>query len=1255
MPLSPLDPPTAAVAAVSSGGSVLFVLSRVLRHGSNWRVWCCALQFPLHACFFREVVTTMDPVAGAVTVGAHSDEASTPAVLQSVDAADGGGNKTVRLGRAAASGATALATDGLPPEGKPLPSLTTKRMPGSVPAGDQSDGPPQAKLKGNPPEAESDDSRPSTVPGEAFPGAVPKEIAGEEDEDELADGALFNIGKMATALAEGSDDEKMVVLFEMAQLLDHCLSDTLNTLVPAICSMVHMWSGNVRGSAAEALLDVVNLPDLPHSTAKLIAKTALDSIDSGHVGTGGTQGESVDALRDLSGDDDEALNSDEVLNLWAEILSAALRLVTWELTELEMVTRLLDFHAFHHRDVSRKLAARVLGSLATSLAEGADVERHVLPTALALCDDVAIEVRGMVSESLALIAGRVSLGTLEQVVWPKMVSLLADPDARVHAATLRTVAHVAVQHAEPYVPPPSRVATAAAAAAAAASVAQEEQLGAFSGAMRKFAAASGSNRASADDVKPITDVSTSTGRRAASMTRDERSSRTRLLTELLTPVVMRESAFSLKAASEDQRYVDDYTYLLLEIVAEVFGPLVWAVLCGDGQPKRASAQLMSGSPGKSSSDLSFTPANPLEADTVRAFRAMASCNGPIVRRHCAFNMPGVAAAVSGVHLQELAVVVESLSQDKDAETRWNLAAGLHETAFLISASRCKSAVNSLVKAAVALLQDEHALVRMNALEHFSELLPSLVQGEPGVFVARRLAPLFANLRLLSEGNWRTQQLLSRQVAASAYLMPAETLREAVLPLLYRMAEESTYLVRMSVMGAVATCMWHIADPEQRADVMASFVTEWAEAGLHWMRLAFVEAAVASASLFSRVLFRDVFASATLRLAADPVPNVRLRLVRALPALGRACAQMDELHRAMEALHEDSDPDVRVAIREVAPALDACLRHSASADVDDERREDEELTRREMVLSSSSSKLELSGSAGKRHKLQLKKSAASLMKSVRTSLHVADEVVALRFPAGLRLPVSSIGGQSSPTAGAPSLQAATVSASSGTPATSPRASSPTPAVANVFSPMASLTSLSSRDSAACASPRSLSSAETGSSGSDWFEDLGEGSDLGDSGASASPMRRMSLLGRARGPSLDGRGSPAGGIGKGGASSPSAGSGASRGGSPGSLKAATKRTSPPSAGSLAGAAGRVSPKHEAHPGALHLATIAGSVDLGSPMSSHPTSPPSLASDVSSPATPVSSPSAFGAKMNMLGHRPTLKDLKDLKARVKKLTKK
>eukprot|EP00168_Porphyra_purpurea_P010268 TRINITY_DN2524_c0_g1_i2.p1 TRINITY_DN2524_c0_g1~~TRINITY_DN2524_c0_g1_i2.p1 ORF type:complete len:841 (+),score=219.23 TRINITY_DN2524_c0_g1_i2:317-2524(+) len=666
---------------------------------------------------------------------------------------------------------------------------------------------------------------------------------------------------------------------------------------------------------------------------------------------------------------------------------------------------------------------------------------------------------------------------------------------------------------------------------------------------------------------------------------------------------------------------------------------------------------MLGAAGKAATEPAGSVPMTLEAETVRAFRAMAGCNGPIVRRHCAFNLPGVAASVQGQHLLDLSVIVESLSRDKDPETRWNLAAGLHEVAFLIAASGSKPAVDSLVKAAVALLQDEHALVRMNALEHFSELLPSLVQGEQGVFVARRLAPLFANLRLLAEGNWRTQRLLSKQVAASAYLMPAETLRASVLPLLYRMAEESTYLVRMSVMGAVAKCMWHIADPEERAIVMDAFVAEWARAGLHWMRLAFVEAAAASASLFSRVLFRDVFASATLRLASDPVPNVRLRLVRALPALGRACAQMDELHRALDVLHEDPDPDVRVAVREVAPALEACLRHSISADVDDERREDQELSRRELVLSSSvnSGRLDPISSSGKRHKkLLLKKGAVSFIKTVRTSLHVTEEAVSIRRPAGLRLGISHAAapppGSSavSPTAAAVAA-AATSSSSAASPfaASPPSTSSASPGHGGALSPLTSFGSSSSRDSV-LSSPRSppgLTAVRGGSGGSDWMDELNESGDSADSTPSVtSPMRRIPLRGKVK------RGSPSGTSGSGGTSAP--GAAGSHVSSPVTPASPTGSQPPAAAEKQPGAVAVGTRKPGSHLDAAGV-LLATRQDVGSLVSLPRTSPSDVLSSGTSPptsaATSSSSASSFATIKTGLAHRPTLKDLKDLKARV------
>jgi len=1240
----------------------------VCRHGDP------RLCVPLTRCTAVEIAT-MDAAGAPTAAAAAASRGEPPASLPRKRPASAG-KGAGRAARAAEAGAT--------PRANAVGATGT----GGTTAGEGEPPPPVGALSGMAGPAPDEDV------GAAPPAADPEGTEGDEDDlndDELADDALFNIDKMATVLADGSDDEKTVVLFEMAQLLDHCLADTLATLVPAICGLVATWPIHVRASAAEALLDVAHQPELPHATAKLIAQTALDAIDPGKTGPERCSVDAVSAQPSASQsgcvDGAQENSSGEVLNLWAEILSAVLRQVKWDRDELQAVTGLIDYHASNHRDGSRKLAARVLGSLATAIDSGQDVEQYVLPTALTLCDDVAVEVRGMVSESLALVAGRVSLRTLEQVVWPRAVSLLADPDARVHAATLRTVAHVAVQHAEPYTPPPSRAATAAAAAAAAATVDDEDLSGVFTPRRRSSAGPDLSIKASTSDPEAAAAANAPVppGRRASTLTREERQSRTRLLRELLTPIVAHESAFAFKAASEDQRFVDDYTYLLLEIVAEVFGPLVWAVLRGDGQPKRVSSKPPGGS-SHSSADLSSsilpvrtsaeilgaaskTPTEPagavpvtIEAETVRAFRAMAGCNGPIVRRHCAFNLPGVAASVQGQHLLDLSVVVESLSRDKDPETRWNLAAGLHEIAFLVAASGSKPAVDSLVKAAVALLQDEHALVRMNALEHFSELLPSLVQGEQGVFVARRLAPLFANLRLLAEGNWRTQRLLSKQVAASAYLMPAETLRVSVLPLLYRMAEESTYLVRMSVMGAVATCMWHIAEPEERAVVMDAFVAEWARAGLHWMRLAFVEAAAASASLFSRVLFRDVFASATLRLASDPVPNVRLRLVRALPALGRACAQMDELHRALDVLHEDPDPDVRVAVREVAPALEACLRHSISADADDERREDQELSRRELVLSSSvnSGRLDPISSSGKRHKKLLKKGAVSFIKTVRTSLHVTEEAVSIRRPAGLRLGISH--GTTPPpssTVASPTAAVAAVAAASGPFAASPRAASPSstssasPAHGGALSPLTSFGSSSSRDSVPSSprSPPGLAAVGGGSGGCDWMDELSESTDSTDSSSMASsPMRRIPLIGKVM------RGSPSGASGSFGTSAPGAAS--SQVISPVTPAGPTGTQAPAAAVKQPSAVAVVTPKLGPHPDAVGV-PLAAQQNVGSLVSLPRTSPPDVLSSGTCPPTSAATSSSASSSASIkaaLVHRPTLKDLKDLKARVnRKLAKK
>lgn len=611
---------------------------------------------------------------------------------------------------------------------------------------------------------------------------------------------------MADLLEKGSDSQRTVILFELQQLLDHCLEDTLHVLIPVLCRNVHTWSYELQISSTESLLDVLQ-QDTEHVTCKGICQAAFRVIRQSH--------------------------SEDLFEAWGEILVVGLPNVDWEdADDLRNIVDTLDEFAKDDDDVSRKLAARVYGSFASCLSEE-QVENQILTRALELANDEDLEVRGMVAESLAFIGAAVSIGVTEKLVWPKVLSLLRDPDARIHAATLRALAHILEAHR----------------------------------------------------VKNHNSV---------------------LYSELLAPVFERECDFVRKAATADQRTVNDDTYLLLEIISEVFGQLVFAI-----------------SP--------FFADEAARKDAYKAYLAMATCNGPIVRRYCAFNIPGVSKSIASGFATEMSSIVEFLSRDTDSETRWNLAAGIHESVALLAS---KTSIDNLFKSVVALLQDENPLVRMNTLEHFFPLLQCLTK-DPSFEYMGKLGPVFENLTLLSEGNWRTQELLAKQLGLACVLVPPSTLKEKLLPLLYQMSEESTYLVRKAAMPSIARALWCIPSPQERDDAVQNFRMDWAEGGVFWMRMAFVDCANAAATHFSGQLFRRTFSGSVLRMADDPVPNVRLRLASELHNFAHACDGLPELEHAIECLNMDNDKDVREAMMKYRTKAKA--KKNETAQVEDSKK------------------------------------------------------------------------------------------------------------------------------------------------------------------------------------------------------------------------------------------------------------------------------------------------------------------------------
>ncbi|KAI0565496.1 Armadillo-like helical domain containing protein [Gracilaria domingensis] len=386
----------------------------------------------------------------------------------------------------------------------------------------------------------------------------------------------------------------------------------------------------------------------------------------------------------------------------------------------------------------------------------------------------------------------------------------------------------------------------------------------------------------------------------------------KLFNKYIPSVLLRECAKIRRFASEDQRIIDDDKYLSLEINSEVYGELLFC--CYDRLKDDAAKK-----------------------EVFKAFVSMATCNGPTVRKNCAFNLPGVVACLAQSGRFQLSAIVEFLSRDSDPETRWRLAAGLHETIKVLGA---KNTIDNLFDTVLRLLEDGNGVVKLNTLRHLEKLISELARHS-GYNSEHKLAPIFDNLQSLARGNWRTQELLARQLKLAAPLVPPPIIRSNALPLLYQMAAESSNLVRKATMAAIATCMRYIPDIIEREEVMREFREKWANGPVYWMRISFIESANAALEMYSKCLFRDTYGADVLRLSQDKVSNVRLRLAKFLPLVAPACFQMEEFHNAISRLREDEDRDVNEVMTTVYERIQTSMKEGFDNFEDDMKREEEE--------------------------------------------------------------------------------------------------------------------------------------------------------------------------------------------------------------------------------------------------------------------------------------------------------------------------
>lgn len=261
-------------------------------------------------------------------------------------------------------------------------------------------------------------------PDTHVPGASEQETNPSYDQDTagvefvvLNDDVLTSVANATLVLLDGSDLERLAVLFQFPQFLEHCPDDTLQIMVPEICRDAVRWKDEVQMAAAEALYFVVNMR-IPETVAKRIVIAALRIIQMSESG--------------------------DVFDAWGEILSMMLPQVKRD-DVLSLVVPATVDRAASPTVESRRLAARIIGSLNDALT-AKELEEQFLGQAMRLCDDQDPSVRAMIAQSLASVGTKLPLRISEKQLWPKLDALMTDDNARVRAAAMRAVARSAEAH-----------------------------------------------------------------------------------------------------------------------------------------------------------------------------------------------------------------------------------------------------------------------------------------------------------------------------------------------------------------------------------------------------------------------------------------------------------------------------------------------------------------------------------------------------------------------------------------------------------------------------------------------------------------------------------------------------------------------------------------------------------------------------------------------------------------------------------------
>lgn len=295
-----------------------------------------------------------------------------------------------------------------------------------------------------------------------------------------------------------------------------------------------------------------------------------------------------------------------------------------------------------------------------------------------------------------------------------------------------------------------------------------------------------------------------------------------------------------------------------------------------------------------------------QKNAVRAFSALSACDDPSIRVKCAMHLPQVCAALRGKNTVTLTRLAENFCTDENPDVRHAFALSFQQT---ISYLANVSTANLFRQMFQLLVDDDDNRVTVALVEGLGltlKALSALKTSRPFDF---RFGDAMQQIAMVQD--WRTREMLAKQFGIAAKVLTPEQ-RQEILMLLKGLFRDGTAPVRRAAGASYLRVIRMIRSVNDRSEQMSSFFGEFCPAGCT-IRLSLVDTIFYASDLFSAHAFSIMFAPVLLRMASDPVSNVRLKIASNLYRVAIACQAVASYSDTIRALQNDTDVDVRLAM------------------------------------------------------------------------------------------------------------------------------------------------------------------------------------------------------------------------------------------------------------------------------------------------------------------------------------------------------